>query len=112
MKKKTTPDPVEPTPEAGGAKRNPFATAKPRSEWKRPKRRVRGRVKFDVCVGVDKAGQEVYKLFTASLTSDGLRVHRERARKSSDRVWPLVALANGVNAQAQMEMFYPKKGKA
>ena len=94
---------------SGGAlKAKPFSTCKPRSEWKHPIRRVRGRVKFEVLVGLNKDGTEDYRLFTAELSSKGLRVHRERARRTSDKLWPLESLVNGVNRTGQMELITVK----
>lgn len=81
---------------------------KPRPEWKPPVWRVRGRVKFDAFDGYDKDGAERFALYTAELSSKGLRIHREWARRANDKVWPLEALVNGVSRSGQMELLLAK----
>ena len=83
-------------------KQKPFATAKPRSEWRRCKRRVHGRVVHDVQTGPEPADTE---LFVLELRADGLHVRRKRGWRSKEKVWKFESLANGVApGQAQMKL--------
>ena len=108
IKKEAGADPTGAAVSGEAAKAKPFANCRPRAEWKHPIRRVRGRVKFEVLVGLNKDGTEDYRLFTAELSVKGLRVHRERARRTSDKLWPLESLVNGVNRTGQMELITVK----
>ncbi len=85
-------------------KKKPFATTKPRSEWRRTKRRVRGRVVEEVNVGAGKDGEAKYDLFVFELTSAGLTVRRKRQRRSGAKVWTFQSLANGVAPGGQMKL--------
>jgi hypothetical protein len=83
-------------------KKNPFATSKPRSEWKRPAKRCRGRLLHDVQVGPNPSDTA---LFVFELKSDGLHVRRKGGWKSRAKVWKFESLANGVApGQAQMKL--------
>jgi len=86
--------------------KNPFANAKPRSQWRRPtKKRIRGRVVTDVLVGVDAAGKEDWRLFAFELRSDGLHVRPKGGWKKNEKVWKFDSLANGVGARGgQMKL--------
>ena len=76
------------------ATKKPFATTKPRSHWRKPKRRVRGRVLHDVQVG---ANPEDTAIFVYELKSDGLHVRQKHKRK--EKLWTFDNLANGVGVR-------------
>ena len=75
-------------------KAKPFSHCRPRSDWKKAKvkGRARGIVKAVVAVGDGKNGVE-YGSFKLTLSTEGLRVHRERRRKSGDLLWTFEKLA-------------------
>lgn len=74
-------------------KARPFATAKPRSEWKKCFKRVHGRIVADVQTGPEPKDTE---LFIFELKSDGLRVRKKRGWKSKAKLWKFESLVNGV----------------
>ena len=78
---------------------NPFVTTKPRSTWRKPKKRLRGKVLADVQVDGEA------KLYSFELRSDGLHVRPKHGWRSREKVWKFESLANGVApGQAQMKL--------
>lgn len=82
-----------------------FVSTKPRSEWKKPDPATRARG----CITVEmETPLGIKRRFEFTLSRAGLRVHRVKGRRSSDKVWPFSSLANGATRDGQMELFTEK----
>jgi len=88
------------------AKRKPFATIKPRDQWRRPADRVRGRVVKAVDVGSPAvsptAHEPVLKLHVFELRRDGLHVRRRGGRRKGETVLSFERLANWHKPQPEL----------
>jgi hypothetical protein len=82
--------------------KKPFSTTKPRSEWRKCFKRVRGRVLKDLQVGKEPGDT---KIFIFELRSDGLHVRMKHSPRRCEKVWKFESLANGVAlGQVQMKL--------
>lgn len=80
-------------------------TKKPREEWKKPTRRVRGRTVQEIDFGTE--GHPVLKRVVFELRpNEGLAVRKVGSRIKSTRTWTFDHLANVANGQ--MELFLSK----
>ena len=82
------------------ALKKPFSTARPRAQWRKPVRRVFGRIRKAVNIGT--AAEPVLKRVQFELTATGLVVRPVGGRKARAKTWPFEVLANVVKTQIDL----------